>query len=229
MPSVASIPYVFKNFKPGQAPQPILGDQLNANFRALVQSPSTTLRLTISGDTQLSTVQAENAGYEFSGTLSANAAITWLSYFGFAAIQNATTGNFSLVCGILDGGSTVTILPGEMAPVWSDGFNFIRLSQSQAGGTVAKVIPSSGGTIDATTQALLLVPAGTLATLTVVAPPSPLDGQIFGLSTTQSILAFTVNASAGQTLLGGSSSTLTANGGMGWVFYGSDNIWYRTY
>lgn len=104
------------------------GNLLNTNLALIDTALGGTLALSISGNTTLNSTQIQNTGYEFSGSLSGTATITWSSFSGFAAIQNNTTGGHSIVCGI--GGATVTVQDGETVAVWSDGTNFTRLTQS---------------------------------------------------------------------------------------------------
>lgn len=91
--------------------------------------------------------------------------------------------------------------------------------------------PTNGETIvvAGATAALVLDPAGSLATLTVDLPQATQDGQCFKLSTTQTITALTAQGAtgSGQTVLGG-ATTLTANGGIAWLYRAANATWYRT-
>ena len=91
--------------------------------------------------------------------------------------------------------------------------------------------PLTGATLTAPFQlgAYVIDPAGTLATLTVVAPPEAIDGQLFELSTTQAITSLTVEPNAGQGLLGGGPLLLTANSGMGWRYVIAEATWFRRF
>lgn len=74
---------------------------------------------------------------------------------------------------------------------------------------IQRVVATAGGTVTATTGidnlTLELVPAGTLATLTVVWPTSPVDGQIFRLRSSQAVTALTVTGT-----VAGAPTALTA-------------------
>lgn len=78
-------------------------------------------------------------------------------------------------------------------------------------------------------MALLLVPAASLLTLTIVAPPAPLELEVFEISTTQYIDNLTVIASSGNNLANGAVGSLGAGGGKSWRFYQPDNTWYGRY
>lgn len=125
------------------------GGLINTNFSTIDTALGGTLALSISGNTTLNSAQAQNAGYEFTGTLSAPATITWPAYFGLIAITNSTTGGQSITCGI--GGQTVVALNGETTVAWSDGTNFIRMSRTggaipiaAGNGTAAGYVAKSG-------------------------------------------------------------------------------------
>jgi Pectate lyase superfamily protein/Periplasmic copper-binding protein (NosD) len=110
------------------------GGELNTDLALIDTALGGTLAKSISGNVTLSSTEAQNTGYEFTGTLSGIATITWPSFSGFAAIQNGTTGGFSITCKV-SGGTSVTVGIGETVGVWSDGSNFYRLAQ--VGGGIA--------------------------------------------------------------------------------------------
>lgn len=92
-------------------------------------------------------------------------------------------------------------------------------------------IPTTGFSIAASSgppavTQLMLNPAGTLATGTVTLPQHPADNQPFGVMTSQTISALTVNTADGTTL-NGAPNTLSANAGAKWRFVTSVNTWYR--
>lgn len=118
--------------------QPVVGGDnntwgalLNTNLSLIDSSLGGTLILSISGNVTLNTTQTQNSGYKFTGSLSGDATITWPTFRGIAVVRNATTGGFSLVCGIA--GTTVTIPNGESVSIWSDGTDFIRLAREGGG------------------------------------------------------------------------------------------------
>jgi hypothetical protein len=73
---------------------------------------------------------------------------------------------------------------------------------------------------------LILQPAGTLATGQVTFPAVPLDGQILGIASSQTITALTLTANIGQTLLG-AVTTLAANTGVRYQYVASIKTWFR--
>lgn len=101
------------------------GSILNANFGLIDTSLGGTLALAITGNTSLTSMQVQNTGYNFSGTLGAPTSIIFPAYYGLAIISNNT--NQTLSCGIT-GGIAVTIPSGASGAIWSDGLNFISIS-----------------------------------------------------------------------------------------------------
>lgn len=77
-------------------------------------------------------------------------------------------------------------------------------------------------------SALVIDPAGTIATLHVVLPPDPTDGQIFELSTTNTITAITCTGDGGDTVEEG-TGMLTGGGGLSWRYSLADTNWYRRF
>jgi hypothetical protein len=110
----------------------VWGIVLNETLDLIDSALGATLTLSISGTTILGGSQIENTGYKFTGSLSGGAIIEWPSFFGLAAIQNATSGGHSISCGVSDG-SFITVLSGEIVAIWSDGTNFYRLAQAGGG------------------------------------------------------------------------------------------------
>jgi hypothetical protein len=88
--------------------------------------------------------------------------------------------------------------------------------------------PTSGATVVATGLALQLEPAGTLATLTVVLPATPADGQVFELSTTEQLTLLTVLGAGGVPVRGG-SYLLNADSGSSWRYREASGTWYVRY
>ena len=89
--------------------------------------------------------------------------------------------------------------------------------------------PLAAGTVVATsaTQIVQLTPAGTLATLTIVWPAAPLDGQTFKIFSTQTVTTLTNTLGAGQSL-NSALTTLTANTPIEYFYQASTLTWFRT-
>jgi hypothetical protein len=89
-------------------------------------------------------------------------------------------------------------------------------------------VPTTGFsiTVGAGVSALLLNPAGTLATGTITMPAAPIDGQIVRLGTTQTITTLTLSPNAGQTI-SGAVTTLTASAPATYQYVVSITKWIR--
>jgi len=87
--------------------------------------------------------------------------------------------------------------------------------------------PVSGGTLAPgdTVSSLIIVPATTLGNLTITLPPSPQNGRVLFVATSQTLTSLTVNANAGQTTKCG-PTTLLAQGRFSCIFQTSDTTWY---
>ena len=91
--------------------------------------------------------------------------------------------------------------------------------------------PSTGFsiTIGAGVKTLILNPAGTLTSGTVVMPAAPVDGQEIRICTDHIITTLTVNANSGQSLANAFATTLAAGTGIGYIYNLSGTTWYRLY
>jgi hypothetical protein len=92
-----------------------------------------------------------------------------------------------------------------------------------------RVVPLTGDTLTAVAGLLAfrIDPLGELATLAVVMPPTPSNGDSFCISTTQRLAVVTVSAPASTTMAGtsGGPFTLEANGGTCWQYDMALNQW----
>lgn len=75
-------------------------------------------------------------------------------------------------------------------------------------------------------QALVLEPAGVIATLTVTTCAAPKDGETFIISTTQTVTALTLSPNAGQTIVN-PVTTLAQNTSVRYIYRLSTTKWYR--
>ncbi len=93
----------------------------------------------------------------------------------------------------------------------------------------SRQVPATGFaiTIAAACGRLILDPAATLASGTIVLPAGPRDGQICNLSSSQTITALTLSPNTGQSLSGALTS-LGANGFAEYTYVASNTTWYRT-
>ena len=66
-------------------------------------------------------------------------------------------------------------------------------------------------TVPDDTFTLLLDPAGTLATGTVIMPPNPYDGQFLRVKTSQQITAITISGNAGQSVIAAPTELLAGH------------------
>ena len=103
------------------------------------------------------------------------------------------------------------------------------------GGTVQYQysVPATAFSITANKQTtyVLINPAGTLATGTLITPATPGDGQSLCMMSSQTQTALTVTANTGQTMAsyGGATVTaLTANTPVCWFYIASQANWVRT-
>jgi hypothetical protein len=75
------------------------------------------------------------------------------------------------------------------------------------------------------TQTLVANPAGTLATGTITMPAAPADGMVIWITTTQQIVALTVNGNTGQTVVSKVTS-LAPNQAVAYLYRSSNTTWY---
>lgn len=77
---------------------------------------------------------------------------------------------------------------------------------------------------------LIIDPAGTIATLTVVMPSAPVDGQILSMGTDSTITALTITPGAGQTVANSPTAltiSTTAAFGYQFIYRAANTNWYR--
>jgi len=99
-------------------------------------------------------------------------------------------------------------------------------------GTKVVQVPVTGFSITVSdgVETLILDPAGTLATGTVILPASANDGDIFNLTSSQTITGLTVSPSNGQSVKNAPTAltvSTTAPMGYSFIYNSSNSTWYR--
>lgn len=93
----------------------------NANLTLIDKAVGGQQTKAITTDTTLSSTEAQNSGYSFTGTLVARKTITWpAAFYGWMYAKNAT--GYEL--GLTMGGNTVTLPNGSTGCYWGDGTNW---------------------------------------------------------------------------------------------------------
>lgn len=75
------------------------------------------------------------------------------------------------------------------------------------------------------TQTLVINPAGTLATGTITMTAAPADGMVLWITSTQQIVALTINGNTGQTVVGKVTS-LAPNQAVAYIYRLANTTWY---
>lgn len=73
---------------------------------------------------------------------------------------------------------------------------------------------------------LLIDPAGTLSSLTIMLPTKPVDGQLFGVATTHIITVLTLIGSGGADVSSALPTALTAGQSFTAVYRSTNTTWY---
>jgi hypothetical protein len=112
--------------------------------------------------------------------------------------------------------------------MWLDANNNLITIEAIADQSAVRDVPTTGFSYTVPNQVNIVVldPAGTLATGTVVLPAAPIDRQTVRVASSQIITALTVSPSAGQTLKG-APTTLAANTSVAWIYFSATSTWYR--
>lgn len=161
----------------------------------------------ISGDTTLTSDESANLTFIFTGTLTADAAITFAAGFqGLATITNQTSGGFSIICGLASG-STVTIPNGGSAHVYCDGTDFaladgiVRTSTgaSVTGDFAVTGNASFGGTFSGAGAATLLSTLGVTGVFSASSDANVAGGlYVTGISQLNGTVSCNAISAAGQ-------------------------------
>lgn len=126
--------------------------------------------------------------------------------------------------------ATIPPVPNEElkeSRVWREFFYAVvrlnthrEITQYEAPATGVSVTVNDG------VNTLIIEPAGTIATHTIVFPSIPLDGHILQITSTQIITTLTCTPPTGQTI-NGAPATLAANGFARWIYKFATRTWYR--
>lgn len=100
----------------------------------------------------LTSTQAQNMVQQFTGILTGNITVFAPAVGGFYAVENATTGNFSLAFGCAGGGNVQIIPQGLSTWLWTDG-SFTRLSNPPGWQEIATYTASNAANL------VILLPA----------------------------------------------------------------------
>lgn len=96
-----------------------------------------------------------------------------------------------------------------VSPAWADGtltaaaVETITHSSAEVDTSFSYNTPTTGATITPAVgeQRTIINPAGTIATLTINTPASPVNGQIWGYASTQIVTALTITGTRGATVV----------------------------
>ncbi len=146
---------------------------------------------------------------------------------GYGFLQNATASAVTEGLWYLDGNIRVTGINNSLVittnSIVPNGYVYPPIPIANRY-DVQRVVPAAGDTVTATVGVegltLLLVPAGTLATLTVVFPTSMVSGQTFRLRSTQVVTTLTVTGT-----VAGSPAALTAGYDRTFIYDGTAATW----
>lgn len=120
-----------------------------------------------------------------------------------------------------DNGVTVIVPSGAATGAWN------RITQ--VGIAIYNyLVPLTGfsATIANYVNQLILNPAGTLATGTIIMPATAYDGQVVGVSSSQTVTTLTVSANSGQSI-NGAPTTITAIAPFAFIYRLANTTWYR--
>jgi hypothetical protein len=162
----------------------------------------------------LGTPTTQTPTYPFSPASGSSGTIIGFTSQAPNLIEQYTSGTILQKWTFCGGVSTVTAIPNYRSAYY-----------------YSRQIPAAGAsiTIADNVNALLIQPASLLATLTIVMPPNPVDGEVVRVSATQyGVTALTVNANTAQFILS-APTTLAAGSGFAMIWVASQTYWFRLY
>lgn len=172
------------------------------------------------------TMGALNYSYAFGQTVTVNNSGSWVIGDSNASPnQDSASNQFNATFG---GGYRWFIDNTPTLALSIDTSGNVTNSRGEADLSKTVTSPSSGGTVTLVTthRRTLIDPSGTLATLTVNMPASPVDGQIQGFSFTQIITSLTVSGN-GHTIKGNPASAAVGNS-FTFIYNTATTTWYPT-
>ena len=106
--------------------------------------------------------------------------------------------------------------------------NFNNLGKAVPDAYIQTATPATGDsiTITNTTSTLILKHTATIATLTIVLPAAPSNGQIVHVCTRSTVTTLTLSANTGQTSYG-APSTITPTSQTAFIYEAATLSWYR--
>lgn len=119
----------------------------NATWDLVDKALGQTLTKALTVNVTLTSTEAQNIGYDFTGAIASNLTVTFPTFYGPAFIRNKTTGGFTLTVGMASG-LTAKVPFGSNVLLFSDGTDFVRVDDAGASVNVAPSNPS--GTTSAT-------------------------------------------------------------------------------
>lgn len=144
------------------------GSVLNSNvFTVIDTNLGGNLSLSVAGSSNvtLTSTQAGNLYYSFTGTLTGNITVFWPSGAGLFCVNNATSGAFTLKIGPTgaSGGSLLAVAQGSTVIAFVSSTLGSAVSVSGGLGTVSSVTFTGDGTVFSTTPSSAVTSTGTLA------------------------------------------------------------------
>lgn len=121
--------------------------------------------------------------------------------------------------GAVDDGVNTIVPTGASSGAW------LRLSNVTQRYSYQVPVTGFAITIPSGVEALILNPAGALATGALTLPSSPLDGQSVRISSSQAVTALTVGA--GAATVNNSPTAMTAATPFGFIYVASAATWFR--
>ncbi|MET4341947.1 hypothetical protein [Bradyrhizobium sp. RT9a] len=148
-------------------------------------------------------------------------ALVLAALFGMDRLQAQNAGQFQFT---VTGKELVQIIPPNTAAI-----AYTSVSSLRDGRMWLYNVPLTGFTVTMTVDqsVVSLNPAGTLATGTIVFPPTVVDGKTVSIFSSQTITALTLSTSNSATFAPAAVTTLAANASLEYVYDLANNQWHR--